>query len=130
LEKDFKIKLNGDYFIGAIDRIDVLDKDAVEIIDYKTGEPKKSLAKDDKLQLLIYGLAAERVLNLRPEKLTYYYLENGSACSFTPKQGEINKVEEEIKETIAKIKRSNFKPTPGWQCNYCDFKEICPHRKF
>jgi len=130
LEKDFGLKLNGDYFVGAIDRIDVLDDDAVEIIDYKTGNPKKSLAKDEKLQLSIYSLAAKKIFNLNPEKLTYYYLEDGSNYSFSPKENESDRVEAELKETIGRIKRSNFKPTPGWQCNHCDFKNICPHRKF
>jgi DNA helicase-2/ATP-dependent DNA helicase PcrA len=130
LEKEFGLKLNGDYFVGAIDRIDVLDKDSVEIIDYKTGAPKKSLAKDDKLQLLIYSLAVRKIFGLNPEKLTYYYLEDGSARSFAPEDNEADKVEAELKETINRIKRSNFKPTPGWQCSHCDFKGICPHRKF
>jgi hypothetical protein len=67
---------------------------------------------------------------LNPEKLTHYYLEDGSACSFAPKDNEADKVEAELKETIGRIKRSNFKPTPGWQCSHCDFKGICPHRKF
>ncbi len=130
LEKEFGLKLNGDHFVGAIDRIDVLDKNSVEIIDYKTGIPKKSLTKEDKLQLLIYSLAVKRIFGLNPEKLTYCYLENGSACSFVPKENETDRVEGELKETISRIKRSNFKPTPGWQCGHCDFKEICPHRKF
>ena len=130
LEKKFGLKLNGDYFIGAIDRIDVLDNDSVEIIDYKTGIPKKSLAKEDKLQLLIYGLAVKRMFGLNPEKLTYYYLEDGSVRSFVAKEGEIEKTEKELKEMINRIKRSNFKPTPGWQCSHCDFRDICPHRKF
>lgn len=130
LEKNFGLKLNGDYFIGAIDRIDVLPDNAVEIIDYKTGTPKKTLSKDEKLQLLIYQLAVEKVFNLKPEKLTYYYVEDGSCFSFCAKEGEIEKIEKDLKETINRIKRSNFKPTPGWQCNYCDFKDICAHRKF
>jgi len=129
LEKTFELKLNGDQFIGAIDRIDDLGDGFVEIIDYKTGNPKKTASKDEKLQLLIYQLALERVYGLKAEKLTYFYLENGSSLSFCAKEGEIDKIEEELKETINRIKRSNFKPTPGWQCNYCDFKDICAHRK-
>lgn len=130
LEKSFGLKLNGDYFIGAIDRIDNVSPETVEIIDYKTGSPKKTLSKEEKLQLLIYSLAIEKVFNLKAEKLTYCYLENGSCLSFSFKEGEMEKVEQELKEAIARIKRSNFKPTPGWQCNHCDFKDICAHRKF
>jgi DNA helicase II / ATP-dependent DNA helicase PcrA len=130
LEKNFGLKLNGDYFIGAIDRIDKISEDAVEIIDYKTGIPKKTLGKEEKTQLLIYQLAVEKVFGLNVQRLTYCYIENGTCLSFCAKEGEMAKIEQELKETINRIKRSNFKPSPGWQCNHCDFKDICAHRKF
>ncbi len=128
LEKNFNLKLNGDVFIGTIDRIDKLG-DGVEIIDYKTGSPKKTLAKEEKLQLMIYAVAAKKFLGLNPLKLTYYYLDDCTTCSFEVKEGDIENTEAEIKEIMDKIKRSNFKPTPGWHCQYCDFKDICAHRK-
>jgi DNA helicase-2/ATP-dependent DNA helicase PcrA len=128
LEKNFNLKLNGDVFIGTIDRIDKLG-DGVEIIDYKTGSPKKTLAKDEKLQLMIYAVAAKKVLGLNPLRLTYYYLDDGTACSFDIKEGDIDNTEAEIRDIMDKIKRSNFKPSPGWHCQYCDFKDICAHRK-
>ena len=128
LEKDFQIKLNGDVVIGKIDRIDKIEG-GVEIIDYKTGSPKKTLTKDDKLQLLIYALAAKRVLRLNPVKLTYYYLDDCSKASFNAKDEMIEKTESEIKELISKIKRSNFKPSVGWHCKFCDFRDICAHKK-
>ena len=129
LEKTFSINLNGYKFVGAIDRIDVINNE-IEIIDYKTGAAKKSLATNDKFQLEIYNLAAHRVFDIEPNKLTYYYIEEGKYCSFEPKAKSIEKTEEKILNIIEKIKRSKFKPTPGWQCQYCDYKNICPHRKF
>jgi len=128
LEKSFNLKLNGDVFIGTIDRIDDLGN-GVEIIDYKTGSPKTSLGKEEKLQLMIYAVAAKKVLGLNPLKMTYYYIEDGSSMSFEMDDDDILKIEEDVKELIQKIKRSNFKPTPGWHCQYCDFKDICAHRK-
>jgi len=128
LEKSFNLKLNEDVFIGTIDRIDDLGS-GVEIIDYKTGSPKTSLGKDEKLQLMIYAVAAKKVLGLNPLKMTYYYIEDGSSMSFEMDEEDILKIEEDVKELIQKIKRSNFKPTPGWHCQYCDFKDICAHRK-
>ncbi len=130
LEKSFDLKLNGDTFIGTIDRIDDDGEGGTEIIDYKTGAPKKSLSKDEKLQLMIYALAAKKVLGLNPTKLTYYYIEDGSTQSFDVREGDLVETENDVRETIQKIKRSNFKPTAGWNCQYCDFKDICAHRKF
>ncbi|KUK64028.1 MAG: hypothetical protein XD85_0655 [Parcubacteria bacterium 34_609] len=128
LEKDFQIKLNGDVVIGKIDRIDEIEG-GVEIIDYKTGSPKKTLTKDDKLQLLIYALATKKVLGLNPVKSTYYYLDDCSKASFDVKDKMIEETESEIKELISKIKRSNFKPSVGWHCKFCDFRDICAHKK-
>ena len=43
---------------------------------YKTGRPKteKDLEWSDKDQLLLYQLACERVLKLKPKRLTFHYL--------------------------------------------------------
>ncbi|MDD4662119.1 MAG: ATP-dependent DNA helicase, partial [Candidatus Pacebacteria bacterium] len=129
LEKTFSINLNGYKFVGAIDRIDNTNE-GIEILDYKTGGAKKTLATSDKFQLEIYNLAANKVFNIAPNKLTYYYIEEGKYLSFSPKENSLVKTEEKILNIIEKIKRSNFKPTAGWQCDYCDYKNICPHRKF
>lgn len=128
LEKSFNLKLNGDVFIGTIDRMDDLGS-GIEIVDYKTGSPKANLSKEEKLQLMIYALAAKKVFNLNPVKLTYYYIEDGSFLSFEVSEEDILKTKEDVKELIQKIKRSNFKPSGGWHCQYCDFKDICAHRK-
>ena len=128
LEKGFELKLNGDTFVGTIDRIDEIEG-GVEIIDYKTGTPKTSLSKEEKLQLMIYAVAAKKVMGLNPLKLTYYYVEDGTALSFEITEEDILKTESDAKELIQKIKRSSFKPTPGWHCQYCDFQGICAHRK-
>ncbi len=129
LEKDFSINLNGNKFVGSIDRIDKI-KDEIEIIDYKTGNVKKSLSADDKFQLEIYNLVANKLFNITPSKLTFYYLEEGKHSSFEPKVKSLKKTEEKILNIIKRIKRSKFKPTAGWQCQFCDYKDICPHRKF
>ncbi|PIR02486.1 MAG: hypothetical protein COV62_01340 [Candidatus Nealsonbacteria bacterium CG11_big_fil_rev_8_21_14_0_20_35_11] len=131
LEKDFHLKIGQDSFIGKIDRIDKISEDKVEILDYKTGNPntKERLNSEDKLQLLIYQLAAKKVFNLSPFELTYHYLENNSRLSFSPKEGEIERTEKEILNRIKEIKNSDFSPVPGWQCKFCDFKDICPYRK-
>ncbi len=51
-----------------IDRIDDEGKGGMEIIDYKTGAVKKSLGKDDKLQLMIYALAAKKVFRAESDQ--------------------------------------------------------------
>ncbi|MFA5178316.1 MAG: ATP-dependent DNA helicase [Candidatus Paceibacterota bacterium] len=129
LEKTFSLKIDNDLLVGAIDRIDKISENEVELIDYKTGNPKDSLSTDDKFQLLIYQLAAFKIFGLKTGKLSYYYVDDNSIKSFIPTADDLFKTEEKIKELILKIKRSNFKPSPGWNCRFCDYKNICSHKK-
>lgn len=128
LEQKFNIKIGNHLLIGQIDRIDILEKgkkNKVEIIDYKTGQAPKNLMPEDKKQLLIYQIAAEEVLNFEPVRLTYYYLDSATTFSFIGSDKEKEGLKKEIEEVAQKIKRSNFAPTPGWHCKFCDFKNIC-----
>ena len=124
LELPFNLKIGGYKIFGVIDRIDN-SKDGVEIIDYKTGQSKDKLDFENKEQLLIYQIAAEEVLKIKPKELTYYYLDDGKKASFLGTEKEIQAQKEKIIGEIEKIKNSEFEPTPGWQCQYCDFKDIC-----
>ncbi len=124
LELPFNLKIGDNTLFGVIDRIDEL-KDGVEIIDYKTGPSKDKLDFENKEQLLIYQIAAEEVLKIKPRELSYYYLEDNKKASFLGTEKEIIAQKEKIIEEIEKIKNSEFNATPGWQCQYCDFKDIC-----
>ncbi len=135
LEKDFTLKVQGtDHLIavkGRIDRVDELPNGEIEIIDYKTGNPKtkEHLTGDDKEQLLLYQLAAEEVLGKKVGQLTYYYLEDGSRVSFLGGAKEKEKVKSMIIKTDNEMKESDFSARPGWHCRFCDFKDICEFRQ-
>jgi len=128
LELPFNLKIGGYNLYGVIDRIDDLG-DGVKIVDYKTGKPKKKLEADDKSQLLIYQIAAEEVLGIKPKELAYYYLDDGSQASFLGSEKDKQDRKEKIIQEIEEIKNSNFEPTPGWQCEFCDFKSICDFKQ-
>ena len=135
LELPFNLKIGGYTLFGVIDRIDVVKGSPsspagssgrqCSIVDYKTGQSKDKLDFENKEQLLIYQIAAEEVFKIKPKELTYYYLEDGKKASFLGTEKEIQALKEKIIEEIEKIKNSEFEPTPGWQCQYCDFKDIC-----
>ncbi|MEK7658268.1 MAG: UvrD-helicase domain-containing protein [Patescibacteria group bacterium] len=124
LELPFNLKIADYTLFGVIDRIDELEN-GVEIIDYKTGASKNKLDFENKEQLLIYQIAAEEVLKIKPKQLSYYYLEENKKASFLGTEKEIASQKEKIIKEIEKIKNSEFKATPGWQCQYCDFRDIC-----
>ncbi|MBU1045890.1 UvrD-helicase domain-containing protein [Patescibacteria group bacterium] len=129
LELDFSLKIGDNTIKGKIDRVDELPDGQLEIIDYKTGKGKGKLAKDEKEQLLIYQLAGEQIFGKTPECLSYYYLEIGGKTSFQSSEPEREKFKQEVLNKIEKIKNSDFRATPGWQCQSCDFKNICEFRK-
>jgi DNA helicase-2/ATP-dependent DNA helicase PcrA len=126
LEMPFNLKIGGYTLNGRIDRIDET-KGGVGIVDYKTGAAKEKLDADDKEQLLIYQIAAEEVLKLKPEALTYYYVNEYKKASFLGSDKDKQALKEKIVQEIEEIKKSDFGPKPGWQCSYCDFKEICEY---
>jgi RecB family exonuclease len=124
LELGFNLKINGCTIRGKIDRIDKT-RQGIEIIDYKTGAVKERLRPEDKQQLLIYQIAAAEVLGLEPALLSYLYLETGTRASFLGSQKEVEAQKENIIGQIEKIKNSDFRAKPGWQCAWCDYKNIC-----
>lgn len=132
LEKGFTVKFGDVVVRGRIDRVDEVDG-GVEIIDYKTGRPKteESISAEDKRQLMIYQIAAAQCFNppLKVARLTYHYLEDNSRVSFLATAEELAALAEEIVATAQAIRTSDFKPTPGFMCAYCDFKDICEFRQ-
>ncbi len=128
LEKSFSFKIGGETIKGAIDRVDELSG-GVEVIDYKTGTPKKKLEWKDRRQLILYQLFLEEVLQIKVLSLKYYYVEGGSSVSFSPKDKEKDKLRLEVSAQIKAIKERHFIPKPSQMCQFCDFKNICEFRQ-
>ncbi|MDD5251237.1 MAG: ATP-dependent DNA helicase [Patescibacteria group bacterium] len=130
LEQEFSLKLGEFAFKGKVDRIDDVEG-GVEIVDYKTGKPKtaEDLDFDAKRQLLLYQIAAERLLGLKPVRLTFCYLQDGSRASFLGTDKQLAKVEEQVQQAYDHIKAGEFEPTPGHHCRNCDFRDICEFRE-
>ena len=131
LEQGFKWYFEGEAIAGRVDRVDPAgDSGEVELIDYKTGNPKdeKTLGTD-KDQLLIYQMAWE-ALRKKPAKLTFHYLEDNSKVSFIGTEQDKQKLRDKLKDSIERIKNSDFSANPSiHNCQYCDFTKICRFAK-
>lgn len=128
LEKEFVGQIGGYPFRGKIDRVDQTDE-GLELIDYKTGAYKEKLSSDQKQQLLIYQLAAEQILKIKPVRLTFYYLLENRKQSFLGSDKEKERALQKLSRTVEEIKQSDFKARPGHACQHCDFRLICPYRR-
>jgi DNA helicase II / ATP-dependent DNA helicase PcrA len=98
----------------------------VELVDYKTGKPRKPVDAEKSLQLSVYALAACRQLQLNPVRLTFYNLTNNESVSATRTQHDLEVAEGLIREVAGRIREQKFDATPGFVCKYCDFFSICP----
>lgn len=129
LERGFTLKIDEITLRGRIDRIDQVDG-GVEVIDYKTGTPKTqaTLSSTDKMQLMLYQLAAQELFGLVPQKLTFHYLQDHTQVSFLATEQELERLRETIRKQVAQIQARQFEPLPGFLCQQCPYKDICPFR--
>jgi DNA helicase II / ATP-dependent DNA helicase PcrA len=127
LEKSFRLNIAGVPLVGKIDRIDQTAT-GLEIIDYKTGAgtTKKDVDKDE--QLSIYALAAQKVLGIKPQNLSLYFIELNQKLSTHRSDQDVQDTLHRLEQRVAEIKASDFPATPGspFPCGFCEYNQICP----
>jgi len=126
LEQPFNLKVGKYWINGRIDRIDKLADGTYEVVDYKTGamRDQKDLNKD--LQLSLYALACRDILKVKASKLTLYFLDDNQKLSTGRTDEQLANLEAEVLGLIEEISNSKFAPTPGFHCQFCSYKLICP----
>jgi DNA helicase-2/ATP-dependent DNA helicase PcrA len=126
-EKTFELALDDNVIVrGRIDQINKIAGKSVEVIDYKTGHAKTAKDAENSLQLSIYALAVEEVLDLIPERLVFYNLTTNHAEVTTRDSKDLDEVRAVVKETADSIRACDFAAKPGFVCRSCDFQSICP----
>jgi DNA helicase-2/ATP-dependent DNA helicase PcrA len=126
-EKGFELPLENDVILtGRLDQVNSLGGFDVEIVDYKTGKPRKDADARKALQLSIYALAAREIFEWNPVRLVFHYLQNNQMQVTTRDAKQIDEAERIIQETAADIRAREFKACPGFACRSCAYKPICP----
>ncbi|OGH05770.1 MAG: hypothetical protein A2W22_06675 [Candidatus Levybacteria bacterium RBG_16_35_11] len=132
LEYPFNFMIRNLKMGGRLDRVDLLEKNRIEIIDYKTGNnlpDEKKLAKD--LQLTVYALAAtevkEKYLGRKPDEvlLSLYYLEEGKKFTSVRTKEQLEEAKEEILKKAEEISKSDFACSGNALCAFCEYKILC-----
>jgi len=126
-EKGFELPLANDVILtGRMDQVNGLGRSDVEIVDYKTGKPKKEADARKGLQLSIYALAAKEIFEWNPVRLVFHYLQNNTTQETTRDAKQIGEAEKIVQETAADIRAKQFPPKRGFACRSCAYKLICP----
>jgi len=126
-EKGFELPLENNVILtGRMDQVNSLGRKDVEIVDYKTGKPKKDADARKDLQLSIYALAAKEIFEWNPTRLVFHYLQNNQRQETTRDAKQIAEAEATVQETAADIRAGNFPAKPGFFCRSCAYKPICP----
>jgi DNA helicase-2/ATP-dependent DNA helicase PcrA len=127
-EKAFELPLENNVVIkGRIDQINSLgNKQDVEIVDYKTGRPKKDADAKKDLQLSLYALAVKEILELEPARLVFHYLQDNQRQETTRDAKQLDEALIIVQEAAADIRAGEFPPKRGFICRNCAYRPICP----
>ena len=138
------------HFRGKIDRVDVVE-DEVRVRDFKTGkpdsyrekrdggDPDRSVANGRALQLPVYLEAAQVMYPGKSVSASYCFplddRHTHDVGTYTEEDRE--RFRQSLGLIMGMVRRGVFPATPeqsdgdewGGNCNYCDFKKLCPARK-
>ena len=127
-EKAFELPLDNNVMIkGRIDQINALGNERdVEIVDYKTGRPKKDADAKKDLQLSLYALAVKEILELNPVRLVFHYLQDNRRQETTRDAKQLDEAQKVVQEAAADIRAGQFRAKRGFICRNCAYRPICP----
>ena len=117
---------------GVIDRLDETPDGALRVVDYKTASAvKEGFEQTALFQLRLYALALWRSRGVVPSMLQLVYLgEVSEMVRYEPDEQDLLATERKVDAIWAAIEEARrtgvFEPSPGRQCDWCDYKAHCP----
>ncbi len=129
IEKEFRLPVGPFEVLGFIDRVDWIDDETVEVIDYKTNH--QLFARDEvdtSLQMSLYHVAAQRLWPwAKKVKLTFWMLRHGVRQQTT-------RTEEQLADALAYVETlgrqtetaTEYPARLNTNCSYCDHRKHCP----
>lgn len=116
---------------GFVDRIDVAPTGELRVVDYKTGRvPGPNQETRALFQLKFYGLMLLRLRGVVPAQLRLVYLAGAQLLTYTPEEEELLRFERTLMALWEAVSTAadtgDFPPNPGWLCDYCAYKKLCP----
>ncbi len=129
VEKEFRLPVGPFEVLGFIDRVDWLDDETVEVIDYKTNHQLFTRDEvDTSLQMSLYEVAVRRLWPwAKKVKLTFWMLRHGV-------RQETTRTEEQLADALAYVETlgrqtetaTEYPARLNTNCSYCDHRKQCP----
>ncbi len=127
LERRFSFKIGETTIGGRVDRVDRHPDGSYELIDYKTGPPKKAADLVDDLQIALYRVAAREAWDIEAADGAYWYVLDDEKVPAGGEADAMERVERTVAEVSAGITGQDFEPRPDFNvCSWCDYRLICP----
>lgn len=129
IEKEFRLPVGPLEVLGFIDRVDWIDDETVEVIDYKTNHQLFTRDEvDTSLQMSLYEVAVRRLWPwAKKVKLTFWMLRHGV-------RQETTRTEEQLADALAYVETlgrqtetaTEYPARLNTNCSYCDHRKQCP----
>lgn len=129
VEKEFHLQVGPFAVVGCIDRVDRIDDESVEVIDYKTNHQLFTREEvDTSLQLSLYDVAVRDLWPwVKKVKLTFAMVRHGL-------RQETSRTDEQRADALAYVETlgrqtetvAEFPAKLNANCSYCDHRRHCP----
>ena len=129
IEKEFRLPVGPFEVLGFIDRVDWIDDETVEVIDYKTNHQLFTRDEvDTSLQMSLYEVAVRRLWPwAKKVKLAFWMLRHGV-------RQETTRTEEQLADALAYVETlgrqtetaTEYPARLNTNCSYCDHRKQCP----
>ena len=126
-ERSFNFRLGRHHVRGRVDRVDALAGGGYELIDYKTGLPRRAEQLREDVQLALYAVAAREAWQIEATERTYYYVLDDARVRLGMEDGSAGWVEDTVNDVASGIMAQAFEPTPSYAaCSMCEYRIACP----
>jgi putative RecB family exonuclease len=128
IEQEFHLPVGRFTVLGYIDRVDWVDDETVEVIDYKTNRLLFTREEvDANLQMSLYHLAAKQIWPwVKNVRLTFHMLRHGIRMRTERTEAELQDAKTYV-ETLGEMTESatEFPARLNPNCIYCDHRSQC-----
>lgn len=128
LEQRIAFTFGGVQVSGVVDRVDRIDADTIQIVDYKTS--RAWMLPDESNQLALYGAAMREKYGAARVRVAFDMLRHNQmvVCDLTPEMEQrteawVASLAEQVQSAQA---RDEYPEKLNAFCGWCDWREYCP----